>query len=78
MSSYAIRVPRGDGWWQWTGHADGVSVEYLTADPELQLSAEPIGSERLRGVALIDRFEAVHAATAARRLGRRVEIAESS
>lgn len=58
--SVAVRMPEMGGY-RWTGTANGVSVTMTTEDADLQLTVEPISSERVVGVALIDQWGFVHA-----------------
>lgn len=59
-SATAVRTPWG-GYWKWVGTANGVSVELITSDPDLHLSAEALSTDKLDGVALIDERRQVHA-----------------
>lgn len=56
----ALRVSWGCGW-KWTGSANGVTAELFTEDPDLWLWAEPLSTDKIEGVALIDDRRQVHA-----------------
>jgi len=60
FGNVATRTPAA-GRWQWVGTANGCEARHLTDDPDLYLTAEPLSSPRLRGVALIDDSGRVYA-----------------